>query len=174
MAMPLIFVGKEETDDDYASLDHPDRRSRPRTRPPSGRAPSVKRATVPLLGQKVAFAESADAGRHGLRGADADLRGRGAGPGRSTTTLGPKKVRFFPVVRKAEIDVPSLQRIAGTSAAAGVVYQHDYLVHAFAGARTRTPGQVFLAGRPGGVRSSGWRSAPRATAPAASSRPTCS
>ena len=55
-------------------------------------------------------------------------------------------VRFFPVVRKALLDVPSLQRIAKTKKPADVVYPHDYLVAGFDAAANA--GQVFLDGQP--------------------------
>ncbi len=153
MAMPLIFVGKEITDAKYEESIIPADPALSKERVQSEYetalwpGTSTKRATVPLLGQKIAFAESADADDTAFAvqtltfGAEVPAEPK-------YKALGPKRPRFFPVVRKAEIDVPSLQRLAGTSDAAGVVYPHNYLLHAFAAGGGANAGQVFLEADP--------------------------
>lgn len=144
MEMPLIFVGKEETDEAYDGSIVPDAvKDAYETAVWPGT--STKRATVPLLGQKIAFAESAEPDDTAFAvqaltfGAEVPAKAK-------YNQLGPRKVRFFPVVRKAEVDVPSLQRIARTKASAGVVYPHAYLVTGFGGGANA--GQVFLQADP--------------------------
>ena len=144
MAMPLIFVGKELTDAMHAdSIIGGAVKSDYETALWEGT--SVKRATVPLGGQKVAFAESADADDTAF-GVQSLTFGAEVPSNPKYDALGPKKVRFFPVVRTAEIDVPSLQRIARTSAPAGVVYPHSYLVNGFG--TDETAGEIFLEADP--------------------------
>src|SRR6185503_2717440 len=105
---------------------------------------STLRSTVPLGGQKVAFATSG--GPDDTAYAVQSLTFGMEVPAKATyNALGPKKVRFFPVVRTASIAVPALQRIAQTSAAAAVVFPHTYLVDGFG---SQNPGQVFLAADP--------------------------
>jgi hypothetical protein len=153
MEMPLIFVGKEEADEGHAGSIIPTDSvltgEKIQTEYETAVWPgtSTKRATVPLLGQKIAFAESADADDTAFAvqtltfGAEVPAQPK-------YDKLGPKKVRFIPVVRKADIDVPSLQRLAGTSSAAGVVYPHTYLVHTFGAEENENAGQVFLEADP--------------------------
>lgn len=140
MAMPLIFVGKEETDKPYAtSMVHTDVVKEYDTALWPGS--SVLRATVPLNGQKMAFADSA--GPDDTSFAVKSLTFAGEVPAQAKyDKLGWRQVRFFPVVRKAQIDVPALQKIARTATPVGVVYQGLYLREGFGGSNA---GQVFLA-----------------------------
>jgi hypothetical protein len=144
MAMPLIFVGKEETDHVHAGSVIP-AQVQPEYETAVWSGTTTKRAKVPLLGQKIAFAKSADADDTAFAvqtltfGAEVPAKAK-------YDALGPKKVRFFPVVRKADVDVPSLQRIAHTSKPASVVYPHAYLFHGFGA--DETAGQIFLEADP--------------------------
>ena len=176
LAMPLIFVGKDETDADYDDSIVPDASpcndEKIQAAYESATWPGTggKRATVPLGGQKVAFAESAEADDTAF--AVQSLTFGGEVPAKAKyDALGPKVVRFFPVVRKAVLDVPSLQRIAQTTKAADVVYPHDYLVDGFDAAAN--PARSSSRPTPAPPTSSASPSAPRAIAPAASSLPTC-
>ena len=151
LAMPLIFVGKDETDADYDDSIVPDasplQDEKVQAAYESATWPGTggKRATVPLGGQKVALAESAEGDDTAF--AVQSLTFGGEVPAKAKyDALGPKVVRFFPVVRNALLDVPSLQRIAKTKKAADVVYPHDYLVAGFDAAANA--GQVFLEANP--------------------------
>jgi hypothetical protein len=151
MAMPLIFVDKTETDADYDQsiipADSPLGSEKVQSEYETEVWPgmSTKRATVPLLGQKIAFAESAAADDTAF--AVQTLTFGAEVPAEPLyKALGKNQVRFFPVVRKAEIDVPSLQRLAGTSAPASIVYPHAYLLNGFKGDDDQ--GQVFLQSDP--------------------------
>ena len=144
MVMPLIFVGKEEADKDYNESIVPKdvvHAYETAVWPPGSKS---LRATVPLQGQKLAFAES-----HGPDDTSFAVQtltfGAEVPAKEKFNQLGWRKLRFFPVVRKAQIDVPSLQRIARTSAPAGVVYQGLYLCEGFS---TNNAGHVFLAADP--------------------------
>ena len=59
--------------------------------------------------------------------------------------LPPRSARFVPVIRTVQLDVPSLQKIAQTSAAAGMLFDTTYLHEGFGPANG---GQVFLARDP--------------------------
>ena len=118
--MPLIFVGKDETDSE--------RRPRPCRHVDRDRREVVTAYETGHLAadQRQAARDRAAAGSGSWRSpgeqrarttpafavADADLRRRGAGHRRSSTQLTWRRRRFFPVVRKAQILMPSLQRIA--------------------------------------------------------------
>ena len=145
MAMPLLFVGKEEADRPYSASIIP---TAVKTAYENDTWPVVSsdlRATVSLGGQKVAFAKSA--GPDDTAFSVQSLTWGTEVPAETTyEKLGPKKIRFFPVVRKAQIDVPSLQRLAKTALPAPVVFPHLYLAKGFAAADN--PGQVFLAADP--------------------------
>ena len=54
----------------------------------------------------------------------------------------PRDPRFLPVIRTAEVDIQSLQKIAQTSAPANLVYDTTYLHNGFEPANG---GKVFLA-----------------------------
>ncbi|HSE67870.1 MAG TPA: hypothetical protein VLB12_12865 [Gemmatimonadales bacterium] len=144
MVMPLIFLGKEEADQNvppsivptevvksYETADWP---------------PGSKnlRATVPLHGQKLAFAGSK--GPNDTSFAVQTLTFGAEVPAAATfNALTWRRLRFFPVVRKAQIDVPSLQRIARTTTPASVVFHGLYLREGFS---TSNSGEVFLAADP--------------------------
>src|SRR5262245_4467773 len=140
LAMPLIFVGKDETDGPYKASIIPGPvvdAYATSTWPGSG----VKRSTVPLLGQRVAFADSA--APDDTTFAVQSLTFGAEVPEEATyENLDPLEPRFFPVVRAAAIDVPALQGIARTSEPAAVVFASVYLVDGFEGGNA---GQVFLA-----------------------------
>ena len=147
LAMPLIFVGKEETDQDYAGSIFDDQVADnvvqayatavwPGTATP--------RARVPVSGQRLAFAES---GAPDDTTFAAQTLTFGAEVPVETTynELDWRKPRFFPVVRSAQVDVPSLQSIARTALPAGVIYAGVYLKESF---NTNNAGEVFLAKDP--------------------------
>lgn len=143
LAMPLIFVGKEVTDKDYAeSIVHDDLVQAYESDKWSGT--SALRATVPVGGQTMAFAESA-APDDTLFAVQSLTFGMEVPVQSKYDSLDWRKPRFFPVVRKAEIDVPALQSIARTSQPAGVVYAGIYLREGFTAANA---GEVFLAKDP--------------------------
>jgi hypothetical protein len=147
LAMPLIFVGKEETDQPYASSIIPDLNADNVAKAyatATWPGTSDRRATVPALGQRVAFAPSAapDDTTFSVQWLTFD----GEVPEAKTYDgLDALEPRFFPVLRGAGIDVPSLQGLARTTQPAAVVYASAYLVDGFGGANG---GQVFLAADP--------------------------
>lgn len=144
MAMPLIFVGKEETDRDYDQSIVPTSLAQAYQTADWPPGSSTLRATVPLQGQKVAFAQSK--GPNDTSFAVQSITFGGEVPAKAKfTELGWRQLRFFPVVRKAQIAVPSLQRIARTSTPASVVFQDLYLREGFS---TNNGGEVFLAADP--------------------------
>ncbi len=143
LAMPLIFVGKEETDRDYAASIVPDDVV---TAYATATYPGTAnlRATVPAQGQRLAVADSAapDDTTFAVQtltfGAEVPLEA-------TYNARDWRQPRFFPVMRRAQIDVPSLQSIARTSQPAGVLFAGTYLTQGFAGTNA---GQVFLAADP--------------------------
>jgi len=143
LAMPLIFVGKEQTDKDYADSVIPDQvvQAYAQDHWPGS---SKKRAQVPAGGQRMGLAESAApddtvfAAQSLTFGAEVPIQA-------TYDKLDWRQPRFFPVVRSAEIDVPSLQSIAHTSQPAGVVFAGVYLKEGF---ETANAGEVFLAKNP--------------------------
>jgi hypothetical protein len=142
-ALPLIFVGKEEADFDHpVSIVPTDVVNSYETALWPGT--SQRRATVPLHGQKLAFAES-EGGDETCYAVQSLTFGAEVPAPAKFNQLTWRKTRFFPVVRKAQVDVPSLQRIAKTTAPAGVVFQGLYLREGF-GSNNR--GEVFLAADP--------------------------
>lgn len=143
LAMPLIFVGKEETDKNYADSILPDDVVDAYATA-TYKNTTTLRATVPLDGQRLAFAES-EAPDDTLFAAQSLTFGAEVPLEANFDSLDWRKPRFFPVVRAAEIDVPSLQSIARTSQPAGVVYASRYLKEGFEGSNA---GQVFLAADP--------------------------
>ena len=149
-SMPLIFVGKEETDEPYVTSIIPDDLN-PGTEDAVTKfendpwpGSSQKRSTVPFFGQSIAFAKSADpddttfAVQSLTFGAFVPQAGK-------YNSMDPLEPRFFPIVRTAQIDVPALQAIARTTAPAGVVYAAPYLQNGFL---TGNEGEVFLARDP--------------------------
>jgi hypothetical protein len=139
LAMPLIFVGKEQTDKDYAGslfdVNAPDNVQQ---------AYTGARTKVQVGGQRMAMAESA--APDDTTYAAQTLTFGAEVPAEATyDNLDWRRPRFYPVVRSAEIDIPSLQSIARTSQAAGVVFAGVYLKDAFEGGNA---GEVFLAKDP--------------------------
>ncbi|HTR59358.1 MAG TPA: hypothetical protein VMM27_14365 [Casimicrobiaceae bacterium] len=141
--MPLIFVGKEETDPPYASSIVPDdvvTKYESDTWPGSAQ----KRSQVQLFGQKVALAKSGDTDDTTF--AVQSITFGAFVPQEPTyNDLPTLEPRFFPILRSAEIDVPALQAIARTTAPASVVYAAPYLLNEFAAGNE---GEVFLARDP--------------------------
>lgn len=153
MAMPLIFIGQKEGDEPFATSVH-DGGAQPhgvahdyatRTWPGT----SVLLATVPLQGQRLAFAKphAPDDTTYAVR----TLTFGAEVPAKDTydNKMNKREPRYVPVMRRAEIDVPAIQQIAQTSDPATVVFAHAYLAHEFAGDdQNQNPGQVFLAADP--------------------------
>jgi hypothetical protein len=140
LAMPLIFVGKEETDKKHSESVIPDDVVQAyAARPWPGT--SILRATVPVGGQRMALAESA-APDDTVFAVQALTFGAEVPIETTYDGLSRLKPRFFPVVRSAEIDIPSLQSIARTSQPAGVVFAGVYLQEGF---NANNAGEVFLA-----------------------------
>ena len=147
LAMPLIFVGKEQTDRDYAGSVFDRNRADNILKAYSEdtwSSTSILRATVPVDGQRMALAESAApddttfAAQTLTFGAEVPIEGTYNG-------LEWREPRFFPVVRSAELDIPALQSIAGTTQSAGVIFAGVYLKESFNG---NNAGEVFLAKDP--------------------------
>jgi hypothetical protein len=140
LLMPLIFVGKENVDPPYASSIVPDQvvnAYATATWPGS----TARRATVPVQGQRMAFADSA--APDDTTFAVQSLTFGGELP--ATTIYDAVRRRqppYVPVVRGARIDVPSLQGIARTTEPAALVFAAAYLLDGFGGGNR---GQVFLA-----------------------------
>jgi hypothetical protein len=150
-SMPLIFVGKEETDRKYAPSIIPHDHVNPKpedvvTKFENDTWPGSvqKRATVQFLGQKIALAKSGDTDDTTF--AVQSITFGAFVPQQPTYDSLPKlEPRFFPILRSAEIDVPALQAIARTAAPASVVYAAPYLQNEFA---SGNEGEVFLARDP--------------------------
>jgi hypothetical protein len=144
LSMPLIFVGQDLMDEQYAASPIHSTVAeayRSDTWPSPG---TGLLATVPLGGQLVAYADSAspDDTSFATKAITFDVEV----PHEALYDKLPRRsARFVPVVRTAQIDVPSLQKIAQTTAAAGVLYDATYLHEAFGAANG---GQVFLARDP--------------------------
>jgi hypothetical protein len=143
MAMPLIFIDQTKTDQPYDDSPVKDKVLESYT---GAKWPNsdVLRATVPLNGQKLAFAESAapDDTSFSVQtitfGAEVPLKP-------TFNKLPRRQPRFFPTVRSAQANIPALQSIARTTAPAGMVMASHYLKHGFGPANS---GQVFLAADP--------------------------
>ncbi len=140
LAMPVIFVGQQHTDEPHATSILPEKVAtayRTRTWPGS----SQLLAEVPIGGQSVAFARAGrpDDTTYAVRSITFDAGIPEAG---KYNTMPPREPRFVPIMRQAKLDVPSLQRIAKTTEPAAVVYPNAYLIDEFAGANA---GEVFLA-----------------------------
>ena len=149
-SMPLIFVGKEETD---ALYDDPDP-----TIPASIIPKEVvqafqndlwpgstqKRSTVPFFGQSIAFAKSADPDDTTFA-VESLTFGAFVPQQPKYDSMTPLQPRFFPILRTAQIDIPALQAIARTTAPASVVYAAPYLHNGFLAGNE---GEVFLARDP--------------------------
>jgi hypothetical protein len=145
IAMPMIFVGQGVTDldhDETGSIvptqvrDHYQQDTWPNS--------STLLSTISLGGQKVALAE-------GLNPDDTTFAVQSLTLGAEVPAtpdynkMNKREPRFFPVVRSARIDLPTLQAVAQTTESAGVVYADDYLVEGF---DPENAGQVFLAKDP--------------------------
>ena len=110
--MPLIFVGQQETDEGWANSMVPDdiaEAYRTGTWPSPG---SGLLATVPVGGQLVAYAqsESPDDTSVATRSITFDVEVPGAS---LYDKLPPRQPRFLPVMRSAQLDVPSCRRSPG-------------------------------------------------------------
>ena len=144
LSMPLIFVGKEETDIDSPPSIIPLKVKDAYETAVWPPASANLRATVPLNGQKVAFAES-DGPDDTAFAVQSLTFGAEVPSDPKYNSLPFIEPRYWPVIRKAQIDVPSLQRIARTTAPATMVYQDLFLRDGFEGGNA---GQVFLAADP--------------------------
>ena len=141
LSMPLIFVGQQETDELWTNSMVPDDIAAA-YRTDSWPSPGTQLlATVPVGGQLVAYAQSdaPDDTSVATRSItfDAEVPVQGL-----YDKLPQRQPRFLPVMRSAQLDVPALQKIAGTNAAAALRYDTTYLHNGFGGANG---GQVFLA-----------------------------
>jgi hypothetical protein len=143
MAMPMIFVGKEETDKDQPDSIIPGKVADSYATK-TWKYSNTLLATVPLGGQRMAFAESA-APDDTTFDVQSLTFGAEVPQQEMYNKLPWQKPRFFPVVRSALIDVPSLQSIARTSQPAGVLFSETYLKEGFGGSNA---GQVFLKADP--------------------------
>jgi len=142
LAMPLVFVRKEHLDHAFAGSVIPHVAEQYETANWPGE--TAKRSTVPVSGQRVAFAASA--APDDTTFAVESLTFGGEVPQEATyNRLDPLEPRFFPVVRGSAINVPSLQAIAGSNASAAMVYSSAYLVNEFSATNS---GQVFLGADP--------------------------
>ena len=176
LEMPLIFVIQGETDEQYAdSIVPPDEAKDDdetvtndyRTRTWPGKAQLL--AEVPIGGQQVAFAPRGkpDDTSVAVQTLTFDVEVPQAA---TYDKMARRQPRWVPVMRQAKIDVPSLQRIAGTSAPAPVVYPGAYLAGEFT---TGNAGQVFLAADPAAAEARRRVQLAAQIAPAGSSPPTC-
>ena len=143
MAMPLVFIDQRETDHDYDASLVPDdlvNDYRARTWPGS----SQLLATVPLGGQTLAFARNGtpDDTSFPVRtitfDAEVPIKQR-------YDAMPPRQPRFVPVLHRAVVDVPALQRLAPSTAPATLHYPAPYLANEFVGSNA---GEVFLAVAP--------------------------
>ena len=144
MSMPLIFVGQDATDEYHAQSIVPTSvvaAYQEDTWPSPGNGLLAK---VPVGGQLVAWAES-DAPDDTTFATQTITFGAEVPAEEAYDELPPRSPRFLPVVRTAQLDVPALQKIAGTTAAADLVYDTTYLHNGFQG---ENGGQVFLARDP--------------------------
>jgi hypothetical protein len=136
MSMPLMFVGKEVNDlGPDITLEQ--------VAAKYSEADNGQRARVELHGQKVAFAASETADDTAF--AVESLTFAGVLPDDYKTPVTTTKPRWVPVVAEADVDIPSLQVLGGTSAASAVQYADIYLANGFGGTNA---GDVFLAAVP--------------------------
>jgi hypothetical protein len=150
-SMPLIFVGKEETDAEYADSIVPYDPLKPGAEDAVAKfendpwpGSTQKRSTVPFFGQSIAFAKSADPDDTTFA-VQALTFGAFVPQAGKYDSMSPLEPRFFPIVRTAQIDIPALQAIARTTAPASVVYAAPYLQNEF---KAGNEGEVFLARDP--------------------------
>ena len=145
LSMPLIFVGQDLMDViEYEPSLIPDTVAdayRTDTWPSPG---TGLLATVPLGGQLVAYADSQspDDTSFATKAITFDVEV----PNKDLyEDLPPRSARFVPVIRTVQLDIASLQKIAQTTASAGLLYDTTYLHEGFGAANG---GQVFLATDP--------------------------
>jgi hypothetical protein len=134
MAMPLIFVGKE-INDGTAPLSL--------SQVVDAYSQATDRAQVELNGQKLAFAESEAPDDTAF--SVESLTFAGVLPD-GYQALTPTEPRWVPVVSGAEVDIPSMQVLGGTTAPSSVEYADVYLESGFEGTNAS---DVFLAAAPG-------------------------
>jgi hypothetical protein len=144
LAVPLIFVGQEVTDNNSRSaLDGVDSSYRTKTWP----GVTTLLATVPVGGQRIAYADADKpddttfATRFLTFAAERPVQAQ-------YQQLPKRQPRYLPVVASAELDIPSLQKIAHTTTPAQLRYDDTYLHNAFevgGGGQPGNAGQVFLA-----------------------------
>jgi hypothetical protein len=135
LTMPMLFIGKELTDPDYADgfvaqavkayEDHP-----------------AKRATVDLLGQRVAYAREGEPDDTTLE-AESFTFGMEVPPETVYDAMDWRLPRWLPVMRRSAVNIPSMQRIAKTTTPTSVHFDHHYL--AAGGFGGSNAGEVFLA-----------------------------
>jgi hypothetical protein len=139
LSMPMIFVGQNLTDATYGKSIIPTTVLERYEEDPWPNSPQLL-STVPLTGQPLAFAASLDpddttfAVQSLTFGAKVPLEGDYNG-------LNRRQPRYFPIVRSASIDLPTLQAVAQTTEPAGVVFATKYLAEGF---DPSNAGQVFL------------------------------
>lgn len=140
MEMPLIFVGQEQGDLSYEAGIVP---TAVATQYATAIWPDTGEllATVPLGGQKVAFATSATPDDTAF--AVQSITFGGEVPiATKYNAMNARQPRYVPVVRRSQLDVPALQQIAQTDQPATLAYDRAYLLHGFG---SGNPGEVFLA-----------------------------
>jgi len=96
-----------------------------------------ERRTADLSGQKVAFAESKTLGDTSFE--TASIKFTAEIPGFS---LGDDVAKFLPIVQRAQVDIPALKQILGTSTAAWVTFHDRYKNNAFDPGNNK--GEVFV------------------------------
>ena len=149
LQMPLIFVGQEEGDrqvtdpsDPLTSIVPTSVRTEYESRTwPQGPQAGQLLSKVPLGGQKVAFAPSAEPDDTSF--AVDSLTFGGEVPAKATyNKLNRRQPRYVPVVRATALSIPAIQQLAQTDQPAELVYHAAYLEHGFGPGNA---GEVFLA-----------------------------
>jgi hypothetical protein len=143
LVMPLIFIGQELSDRPYYAIVPTTVCNNYATKPWPGSEQLL--ATVPLGGQRIAFAPSR--GRDETTFATRELTFAGEVPSEEVYNdkLSRREPRYVPTIVGAKIDVPSIQAIAKTTDPASVIFDHTYLSDGFVGTNK---GETFLAADP--------------------------
>ena len=142
LAMPMIFVGQGVTDlqhDEAGSIVPTQVRDRYQQDTWPG-DPGTLLSTVRLGGQNVAMAEGQNPDDTTFAVQSLTF-GAEVPAAAAYDKMNRREPRYFPVIRSAKIDLPTLQAVAQTTNSAGVVYADDYLKEGFDAANA---GQVFL------------------------------
>jgi hypothetical protein len=141
---PMAFIGKEITDDDSKRsviLDLAARFEKGKLDNGESNDQAEQRRTRPMNGQKIVFAEYSKPGDTTFE--TKSITFGAEVPQQSLYNAIPwNRPRFFPVMRKGDLVIPSIKQMAGTDKPGGVEFSPIYIEHAFAKAQNQ--GEVLF------------------------------